>query len=680
MNDFTASAMELFNAGINAIPVKDKEPLHVGSWKEHQTSLVKPNGEFRQKEITGLAAIAGQGSGGLEVIDFDLKCDLSGILMKDFRKQLNDEQLLKKLVIQQTIGGGFHFLYRCEEIEGNTNLARREATDEDRQKDYAKLLAGHLKDGKSEDEAKKKASSAFKIKFKTLIETRGQGGYFVIAPSVGYKIIQGSIANIPVISIDERIKLFECARSFNEYCEPIEDIQEKEIKKEYDGLSPFEDYQQRGDIISVLLNAAWEQVYQRGEAILFRRPGKDRGVSASYHLGLKKFYVHTTSTEFDSNRGYNKSQVYTILNYGNLSKESYSQASKTLYKEGFGDRHKATIYAEPKQHSQQTPIQSEENFEDLFDTSESDEFLQSLRDGTFEMGLSTGMNRFDQHFRFKKNSFVIANGHDNVGKSLVMWFLMLLTAKRYNWRWIVYTGENTKGSFTRRMIEFIYCKPITVISDADFRIAKKFVYDHFYMIDNKEIFDYTTMLQIIQKKYDQVKCDGVLIDPYNSLDVADLDHEHGYHYKAVIAMQQFAKKNCSLYLNTHAVTGATRKLEDGYVVAPQKSDTEGGTKFASKAYDFLTIHRITNHEFDWMVTQIHVRKIKETETGGMPTPKDKPILLRMIYGNCGFVDESFYNPVTEMQYKASDFNMKDEPTPEPIVTNWMPNETEKMPF
>lgn len=656
MIDFTESAMELFKAGINAIPVLEKDPSpFVKTWKKRQTELIKPTDEFKgnESEITGIAAIAGSGSGGLEIIDFDIKHALNGkLLMTEYRKQLDDEALLNKLVIQQTISGGYHFLYRCEEIEGNLKLARRRQNAED------------IKKGKKE-------------KVMAMIETRGHGGYFVIAPSKGYKIIHGSIFNIPVISIDERKKLFDCAKTFNEHFEEVADQPQKEIASQYDGLSPFEDFRNRCDMVSLLESSGWKHVYSRGDCALFRRPDKDRGVSASYHFELKTFYVHTSSTEFDSQRGYNPAQVYTILKYGNLSKESYSHSSKELYNDGFGDRNRTK--REETRPTKEQPIPQEVIDEDdaLFDMADADKFLQSLRDGTFENGLSTGMKRMDDHFRFKKNTFVIANGHDNVGKSLVMWFLMLLTAKRYDWRWIVYTGENSKGSFTRRMLEFLYCAPTAQISEVDFQKGKKFIYEHFHLIANDNTFDYKEMLAIIQRKYDKVKCDGVLIDPYNSLDVADLDHEHGYHYKAVIAMQQFAKKNCSLYLNCHAVTGATRKLEDGYVVAPQKSDTEGGTKFASKAFDFLTVHRITNHEFDWMITEIHVRKIKETETGGMPTTKDKPIKLRMMYGNCGFVDEDYYNPVTEIQYSAKDFNQAEKPKEEIPATNWMPKPKEE---
>jgi hypothetical protein len=48
------------------------------------------------------------------------------------------------------------------------------------------------------------------------------------------------------------------------------------------------------------------------------------------------------------------------------------------------------------------------------------------------------------------------------------------------------------------------------------------------------------------------------------------------------------------------------------------------------------IHRYSQSETDWIYTHIHVRKIKEMETGGRVTPLDTPLVLQSIIGNVGF--------------------------------------------
>jgi hypothetical protein len=65
---------------------------------------------------------------------------------------------------------------------------------------------------------------------------------------------------------------------------------------------------------------------------------------------------------------------------------------------------------------------------------------------------------------------------------------------------------------------------------------------------------------------------------------------------------------------------------------PNMSDAEGGGKWGNRADDFLVIHRYPAHETLWMFTEVHVKKVKETETGGMPTFAGRPINFRLEYG------------------------------------------------
>jgi hypothetical protein len=65
---------------------------------------------------------------------------------------------------------------------------------------------------------------------------------------------------------------------------------------------------------------------------------------------------------------------------------------------------------------------------------------------------------------------------------------------------------------------------------------------------------------------------------------------------------------------------------------------EGGQKWANKADDFLTVHRHVQDAEKWMITEVHVRKIKEVETGGKVTPHNAPVLVRMMRGGFAFCE------------------------------------------
>ena len=69
---------------------------------------------------------------------------------------------------------------------------------------------------------------------------------------------------------------------------------------------------------------------------------------------------------------------------------------------------------------------------------------------------------------------------------------------------------------------------------------------------------------------------------------------------------------------------------------PTMADVEGGGKWGNRADQVYTFHRYTQHATEWMISDIHVRKVKEVETGGKPTSIDNPIRLRMSKNNVGF--------------------------------------------
>jgi hypothetical protein len=137
---------------------------------------------------------------------------------------------------------------------------------------------------------------------------------------------------------------------------------------------------------------------------------------------------------------------------------------------------------------------------------------------------------------------------------------------------------------------------------------------------------------------------------------------HEYHYEALSELKSFGQKNgFGWFITHHAVTSALR-LKDAdkkYPVAPRKEDTEQGGKVPNKADDFLTIHRLTQHPTDWMITEIHVRKIKDTETGGRPTGLDMPIKFERYKGGYAYIEvnenkERGIDPIQEWHRKRGE--------------------------
>lgn len=274
-------------------------------------------------------------------------------------------------------------------------------------------------------------------------------------------------------------------------------------------------------------------------------------------------------------------------------------------------------------------------------------YLQrALKGKYFDTG-KIGVEEIDKYLRFKNGEFIVVTGHANVGKTHTLLYLMLLQSYYHGRKWLVYSSENEVPSLKRKLIEFLVCKPIQGIDELTMHRKLDWLEHHFQFMDGNKIFDAFRLLDSMAEIWEEWEYDGALIDPYNSLatDQKKLGKAsmHEYHYEVASAIRVFAhKKNITTIVNTHPVTEAMRKVHfkghpyEGMPMPPMTSDIEGGGKWGNRADAVIIIHRYVQHPDDWIFTHIHIRKVKEMETGGRVTPLEEPITLRSILGNVGF--------------------------------------------
>ena len=617
-------AKEYYQSGLSIIPIGEKK-LPIGSWKRNQTELIEPS----FSSCIGIGIVCGEVSGGVECIDIDQKYSLDGKLFENYKNLIAqaDKNLLKKLVVQSTPSGGYHFVYKCATIEGNKKLANRHTT-----------------------EAEKLENP--KDKIRVLVETRGIGGYFMVAPSDGYKVIYGDLKQISILSALEREILFVCARTLNEVFE-VATVNKNSQKTILENLSPFEDWNNRGDVLDLLESEGWVVKLQNGAKKLLLRPQGTGMWSADWNEDKRIFYVFTSSSEFEQNKGYNPTQVLAKLRFN----DDFSECAKWLLKEGYGN-FTPDKNEKPKKETQK-PIEIKATIDEtdshVADESEITDYLTQWRNGTFVKGLSTGIEGLDKYFLFKRGNFNVVNGIDNIGKSTGMWYLCLLSALFHDWKWLIYSNENRAGAVTKKMIEFYWGLNVRSQTEAQYNEAYNFVKEHFTIISNKKMYNYMDLLKITTIENAKKKHDGLLVDPYNSLMISLSENSklstHEYHYQAASEMQLYShKEDTCIYLSCHVITSALR--EQGK--APKKGDTEGGAKFANKADDFMTFHRLPYDPEKMNEMQIHVRKIKEVETGGGYTPEGQPFILRLKAGFAAYEDEYGFDPIEQWRFRGKE--------------------------
>ena len=285
------------DAGLSVLPaIRERKHPAVGSWKAYQDRL--PSEEeieawFSNKQ-NALCLVCGTISGNLEVIDFDN----GGELFEKWKSQV-PEKLFARMVVERTPSGGYHVAYRCEEpIQGNMKLAM----------------------GKRDE------------KVVTLIETRGEGGLFLCAPSGGYELLQGDFEALPVLSVEDRKTLLRVGFSLNEFVEEEPEPRQEPSSSTSFSVRPGDDYNQRGNIKELLLRYGWTYMEKKDGSELFRRPGKNSGgCSASLKDGV--FYVFSTNAyPFQSEKGYSAFQVYAQL----VHNGDFTKAADDLMRQGYG--------------------------------------------------------------------------------------------------------------------------------------------------------------------------------------------------------------------------------------------------------------------------------------------------------------------------------------------------------
>ena len=292
------AASKYLEHGYSPIPLVSgqKRPL-LKDWTKYKETPIEDLNLFTTDSL-GLVC----GYNGLEVLDIDAK-HFTGNEFEEYIELLeaNGPGLLAKMVIQQTPSGGFHFLYRCEVIEGNQKLAKNEAKE-------------------------------------VTYETRGIGGQVAAWPTPGYKL-ETKASAIQWITPEERDILLDCARELDKT--PKVEIRyeaPKQALANNEELTPWADYNEKIDCLTLLQSYGWTIVREDSKYVYVKRPGTtDARDSGKIFKDTGKLWVWSTSTELEAEVLYNPFALYTALEHGN----DFKAAGRALKAEGYG-------YQEPK--------------------------------------------------------------------------------------------------------------------------------------------------------------------------------------------------------------------------------------------------------------------------------------------------------------------------------------------
>ena len=326
--DYREIVRQYINNGLWIIPVTKMKQPAISNWRELQTRPMNEqeiNKNFRR--CYGIALLMG-GPPNLFGVDFDLKYSLNPNLYDEIKAQVPVE-ILKKTYVQKTMNDGYHWIYKVPKTRmfGNEKFANRYTTAYEKHLVYMEYYS----DPKTRDTAMKTGANHKSL---VLVESRSGsedrcGGYVLMPPTTGYEHVYGKINELTEEEYDTLVEIF---RSFNE----VKEL--GKVDKKYDDyewkISPWEDFNERGDVVQLLMDSGWtyDPKMETSKNIRWKRPGATSGSSALFDKDTRIFNCFSTSTSLSIDKGYNAVGLYIELETDGNAKLAYSN----LINLGFG--------------------------------------------------------------------------------------------------------------------------------------------------------------------------------------------------------------------------------------------------------------------------------------------------------------------------------------------------------
>ena len=280
-NNMVKAALSLLKARFSVIPA-DRNKRPTVSWKEFQDRHMT-EAEARRHFTNGvrLAVVAGRVSGNLECIDFDDPETFEPFLEL---LALRSPALPEKLLHRRTPSGGYHLVYRsATPVAGNLKLACK--------------AAGEVR-----------------------IETRGEGGYFLSAPSPGYEVIKGRLTECCTLSAPEVLAIHETAKAFDQRNRPT-------------GDAPGHQFNQAHTAGDILAAHGWKPDRPTSGGQGWTRPDKESGTSGVVLRDTGNFYCFSSNAApLEPGQSYSPFALYAAYKHGG----DYSGAARQLLLDGYG--------------------------------------------------------------------------------------------------------------------------------------------------------------------------------------------------------------------------------------------------------------------------------------------------------------------------------------------------------
>ncbi len=242
-----------------------------------------------------------------------------------------------------------------------------------------------------------------------------------------------------------------------------------------------------------------------------------------------------------------------------------------------------------------------------------------LYNGNYVKPMNIGFPNLDRIYKIMKGTFHCVTGIPNHGKSYFMDLILIELAKKYNWKFTIFSPEHSTSMHIRRLSQMFLEKPFddgesNRMTPEELRNAMQWIDEHFYFIESKEsVPDIDYILDASKKSVRKYGCHGIIIDPYNEVSATRKGNAREDEH-----IRDFISK-CKRFARLHdvvmwVVAHPTKlpKNNEGSYSPPTSYDISGASHWSNQSDVILTVHR----DFETDITTVFTRKIREQDLYG----------------------------------------------------------------
>ena len=241
--------------------------------------------------------------------------------------------------------------------------------------------------------------------------------------------------------------------------------------------------------------------------------------------------------------------------------------------------------------------------------------LKQRRNTYEKRGLSTGWKKADEFMSLKKGYPIMIGGYAGSGKSEVAFDIAINSSVDHDWLWLIVSPE-TGDQF--EIMEYLIEKVAQgkhigkkyqgALSDDEYESIVKWLHKHIRILDRQSGWDdvftgldfsLKNLFEVVENVEKQLKgkFDGIIIDPFNELDLNLGGNIAGTVKDELDALIRYTKKNNYLTIltnhanNRHEIQSKDENGKSFFWKPPAtKEEWAFGQQFARKGYQMLFVY------------------------------------------------------------------------------------------